>query len=283
MRAFSQRLPTMRRAWLFSGRSMEPEEARVAVVATVETVRTLADHEHALQLMRVYLADCAKEKEQGSIRRMEELNAVIGGCIERLASDRRDRTRVCDPALALDALSHAIRYVDEHLAANLRIDPGSRLETDAFASGHRFNRSTGIRPYQSSIRCRLRRAMNLLRDRTLSLERLTHEVGRSCHNRLTRLFGRRSAIIPVRSLPACILRSSPGLIGPENPYPAHAELRKQESQRRSLQALEYLVSGKDLNFGAVTSSRPATRSNSTSSTLGLALSDHQWDQGTVQA
>ena len=162
------------------------------VVTTADTTMKSAKVEHALHMMRAYLEDCAKEKEEASNRRMEELNGVIRACVERLVVDRRDYDRIRDRRLPLDALGHAIRYVDEHLDAKLKWnDMGSQLRMDALASGRRLKASIGMTRY--IIRSRLRGAMKLLRDDTMSLAGIALQVGCSCQRRLTCFFRARAS------------------------------------------------------------------------------------------
>jgi esterase/lipase superfamily enzyme/AraC-like DNA-binding protein len=139
--------------------------------------------EHALHMMRAYLENCAEESAEASNRRTEELNGVIRACVERLAVDRRDDDRVHAPRLPPNALEHAIRYVDEHLDAKLKWDDiGSRLGTDALAFGRRFKGSIGITRY--IIRSRLRGAIKLLRDDTMSLVQIALQLGCGYQRRL---------------------------------------------------------------------------------------------------
>lgn len=106
--------------------------------------------EHALHMMQAYLVDCAKEKDEGSNRCTEQLNRAIRACVESLAVDRRDDCRGRDPRLP-DALSYAIRYVDEHLDAELTWDDmAPELGTDAFAFGRRIKLWTGTRRHGTS-------------------------------------------------------------------------------------------------------------------------------------
>ena len=126
-----------------------------SVVTTANTTMKPAKVEHALHMMRTYLEDCAKEREEASNRRIEELNGVIRACVERLAVDRRDNDRIRDQRLPLDALGHAIRYIDEHLDAKIKWDDmGPQQGMDALAFRPRFKASMGMTRYL--IRSRLR-------------------------------------------------------------------------------------------------------------------------------
>ena len=168
--------------------SKETGDDHVAVlVTTADTTMKPAKVEHALHMMRAYLEDCAKKREEASNRCMEELNGVIRACAERLAVDRRDDDRIRDRRLPLDALGHAIRYVDDHLDAKLKWDDmRSQLGMDALAFGRRFKASIGMTRY--IIHSRLRGAVKLLRDDTMSLAEIALQVGCSSQRRLTCFF-----------------------------------------------------------------------------------------------
>jgi AraC-like DNA-binding protein len=140
--------------------------------------------EHALHMMRAYLEDCAEESAEASNRRTEELNGAIRACVERLAVDRRDDDRVHAPRLPLNALEHAIRYVDEHLDAKLKWDDiASQLGMDALPFGRGTKDSIGLARH--IIRSRLRGAVKLLRDDTISLAQIALQLGWGCQRRLT--------------------------------------------------------------------------------------------------
>lgn len=77
--------------------------------------------DHALRMTRTYLVECADNKTW-SDRRTAELNEVIRSCVERIAVNRREPAAATEARLPLEALRHAIGYVDEHLDTNLERD-----------------------------------------------------------------------------------------------------------------------------------------------------------------
>ncbi len=68
--------------------------------------------ENVLHAMRAYLADCAAQ-EIGGPDRAAELNDVICACIGTLAEHRRSERLASHGDERLDALGHAMRYIDE--------------------------------------------------------------------------------------------------------------------------------------------------------------------------
>ena len=80
---------------------------------------SVAQLNRALQAIRTYLIECTDNKNWRD-RRTAELNEVIRNCVERIGVNRRDPAAGAD--MRLEALRHAIRYVDEHLATNLEND-----------------------------------------------------------------------------------------------------------------------------------------------------------------
>jgi hypothetical protein len=173
----------MRTASLASGRPMTIWDTHGAALTSADATAKPAQGPHALDLMRSYLVDCAREKDEGAKRRTEELNGVICACVERLAVDRQGGG-VREPRLAPDALSYALRYIDEHIGTNLLWDDfGSKLRKDAQAFGRRFKLPIGKARCGSITRYRFLRAGKLLRNGTTRLADIALEPSRSFHRR----------------------------------------------------------------------------------------------------
>jgi hypothetical protein len=82
--------------------------------------------DHAMRMVRTYLVECTENKAWND-RRTAELNEAIRSCVERIAVDRREARQ------PVDALRHAIGYVDELLEAADRTSTEGRPFADGFA------------------------------------------------------------------------------------------------------------------------------------------------------
>jgi hypothetical protein len=69
---------------------------------------------HALHALRRYFIDAADRKAWDH-EHTAELNEVIRSCVESLATDHRESPAAA--RLPLEAIRHAMGYVDERLAA----------------------------------------------------------------------------------------------------------------------------------------------------------------------
>ena len=76
------------------------------------TDAALARLDHALQMMRTYLADCA-DREDWDDPRTAELTEVIRSCVERISVNRRGNEQSSYARVPQEALRHALGYVDE--------------------------------------------------------------------------------------------------------------------------------------------------------------------------
>jgi hypothetical protein len=86
-----------------------------------KTIVKLARLDHALQMVRTYLADCAYREVWGDPR-MAELNEVIRSCVECISVNRRGHGQGSDARVPQEALRHALGYVDEHSDASASDD-----------------------------------------------------------------------------------------------------------------------------------------------------------------
>ena len=84
----------------------------IALSATATKKATAVGH--ALHALRRYLIDAA-DREAWDQQHMAELNDVIRSCVESLATNRRESQAAT--RLPLEAIRHAMGYVDEHLDA----------------------------------------------------------------------------------------------------------------------------------------------------------------------
>ena len=72
----------------------------------------LARLDHALKMVRTYLADCADREDWGDPR-AAELTELIRGCVESISVNRRVHGQGSDGRVEQEALRHAIGYLDE--------------------------------------------------------------------------------------------------------------------------------------------------------------------------
>ena len=79
-----------------------------------------ARFDHALQMVRTYLAECASE-DWGDPR-TAELTEVIRSCVECISVNRRGHGQGSDARVPQEALRHALGYVDEHSYTSARDD-----------------------------------------------------------------------------------------------------------------------------------------------------------------
>jgi len=152
--------------------------------------------EHALGMMRTYLIECIAQ-DDWSDHRTEELAQTIRACFRRTAGAPLHITSERTTRLPRDVLRRAVRFVNDHLDTKLRWDEiAAEIDLDPFTFGRSFKQSTGMTPHQYVIRCRLRRAMKLLRRESLSLADIALDVGCSCQSHLTTLFRKHLGTTP---------------------------------------------------------------------------------------
>jgi AraC family transcriptional regulator len=97
------------------------------------------------------------------------------------------------------ALRRVMRYIDEHLTEEIRIDDLARvagLSHHRFA--HNFKRTTGLPPLQYVIHRRVECAKPLLRDTDNTVANLTYELGFGSPSRFAFLFRRETGMTPTR-------------------------------------------------------------------------------------
>ena len=73
----------------------------------------LARLDHALQMVRTFLAECADREDWGDPR-TAELTEVISNCVECISVNRCGHDEGSDARVPQEALRHALGYVDEH-------------------------------------------------------------------------------------------------------------------------------------------------------------------------
>jgi hypothetical protein len=74
--------------------------------------------DHALEMVRTYLAECADRANWGDPR-TAELTEVIRSCVECISVNRRGHAQGSDARVPQEVLRHALGYVDEHSDTNL--------------------------------------------------------------------------------------------------------------------------------------------------------------------
>src|SRR5882724_4688675 len=163
--------------------------------ATRKTM-TLSRVEHALGMMRSYLVERATQNDWDN-HGPDELAEAIAACLRRSAEEPRQEAPQRDRKLSRDLLRRAIRFVNDNLDSKLKWDEiASDIGIDPFTFGRGFKLATGMTPHQYIIRCRLRRAMRLLRQEDLTLADIALEVGCSCQSHLTTLFRKHLGTTP---------------------------------------------------------------------------------------
>jgi len=111
----------------------------------------------------------------------------------RVVSEVQER----EAKLAPDVLRQAICFVNDNLDSKLKWDEiAAVVGVDPFTFGRCFKLSTAMTPHQYIIRCRLRRAMNLLAREDLTIADIALEVGCSCQSHLTTLFRKHLGTTP---------------------------------------------------------------------------------------
>ncbi len=132
---------------------------------------TLSRVEHALDMMRIYLVECAAQDDWSDDRDKDLVQAIVA-CM-------RDTT------------------IQAHLDSKLKwAEIAAAVGLNPFAFGRAFKLATGITPHQYIIRCRLRRATRLLAREELPLADIALEVGCSCQTHLTTLFRKHLGTTP---------------------------------------------------------------------------------------
>jgi AraC family transcriptional regulator len=157
---------------------------------------TLSRVEQALGMMRVYLVECAAQKDWGDDHH-EELVRTIVACVRQTTDGEAPKAPERDSRLPRDVLRGAIRFVNDNLDSKLRWDEiAATVGLDPFTFGRGFKLATGMTPHKYIIRCRLRRAMRLLARDELSLADVALDVGCSCQSHLTTLFRKHLGTTP---------------------------------------------------------------------------------------
>jgi len=157
---------------------------------------TLSKVECALGIMRSYFVECITRNDW-SHDRSEELAQTIAACLRQTREESQYIALERDARLSGDTLRRAIRFVNANLDSKLKWDEiASVVGLDPFTFGRGFKLSTGMTPHRYIIRCRLRRAMNLLANEELPLADVALEVGCSCQSHLTTLFRKHLGTTP---------------------------------------------------------------------------------------
>ena len=157
---------------------------------------TLRRVDRALSMMRVHLIECVAQNDWGDVR-AEELAQTIVACLRRSASETSPQSAAYTPRLPRETLRRAIRFVHDNLDSKLKwAEIATAVGLDPFTFGRGFKLTTGVTLHQYIIRCRLRRALQLLARQELSLADIALEVGCSCQSHLTTLFRKHLGTTP---------------------------------------------------------------------------------------
>ena len=78
-----------------------------------------ASFDRALQMVRMYLAECAADRGDP---RTAELNEVIRNCVGCMSVNRRSHEQGGNARVPQEALRHALGYVDKHSYPSARDD-----------------------------------------------------------------------------------------------------------------------------------------------------------------
>lgn len=93
--------------------------------------------------------------------------------------------------LSRQQLKQITRYIDEHLAEELRLaELAGLIMLSPFHFSRLFKRSTGLSPHQYHLHCRILRAKQLIKDKQLPLAQVAQIVGFSSQSHLNYHFKR---------------------------------------------------------------------------------------------
>jgi AraC family transcriptional regulator len=115
------------------------------------------------------------------------VDAISGSGQGRRAKRRSDRGRAVEAALFVDAHAHEAIDLDT-VATQVGMSPFHFLRV--------FAAVMGVTPHKYLLRCRLRRAAELLADDAFSITRIAYEVGFGDLSNFVRTFRRAAGVSP---------------------------------------------------------------------------------------
>ena len=99
--------------------------------------------------------------------------------------------------LSSDELETIADYIEEHLEQKLSLNElANLLNLSPYHFTRLFQQSVGIAPYQYVVKCRIRRAKNLLRQTDLAIAQIAKRTGFSSHSCFTKAFRKSTAVSP---------------------------------------------------------------------------------------
>ncbi|HZF30895.1 MAG TPA: AraC family transcriptional regulator [Gammaproteobacteria bacterium] len=156
---------------------------------------TLSKVNRALGVMRAYLVERATEPDRADDRFEDLARTVVDSVLQPTKVTHREPAAA--NRLGRDSLRRAIRFIRENLDSKLKCDDiAAAIGVDLFTFSRSFKSETGMTPHQYIIHCRIRRAMQLLASRELTLAEVALEVGCSCQSHLTTLFRKHLGTTP---------------------------------------------------------------------------------------
>ncbi len=129
----------------------------------------------------------------------EALAAALTAHLVAQYSAQRPKTSEHTGGMSPCALRRVLRYVDEHLTEEIRLEVLARvagLSHHRFA--HNFKRAMGLPPHQYVIRRRVECAKPLLRDTDDTVANVTYALGFGSPSRFAFLFRRETGMTPTR-------------------------------------------------------------------------------------
>jgi len=152
--------------------------------------------DRALGMLRAHLLERTARNEWDEKRAQEMAQAIVT-CLRESADVPVGEPNSRNSGLSRDCLRRAVRFIHQNLDTNLSwVQIASAVGLAPFSFGRSFKVTTGLTPYQYVIRCRIRKAMNLLATSDQSICDIALDVGCSCQSHLTTLFRKHTGTTP---------------------------------------------------------------------------------------
>jgi transcriptional regulator GlxA family with amidase domain len=152
--------------------------------------------DRALDMLRAHLLDRTVASDWDE----KDVNEVARSIVTwlRESTDRHAFDRQSRPSgLSRDHLKRAVRFIHENLDSKLDWEQlANAVGLPPFAFGRSFKLATGLTPHRYVMRCRIRKAMNLLANTDKSICDIALDVGCSCQSHLTTLFRNHAGTTP---------------------------------------------------------------------------------------
>ncbi|HTR07041.1 MAG TPA: AraC family transcriptional regulator [Paraburkholderia sp.] len=152
--------------------------------------------DRAIGMLRAHLLERTVRNDWDEKRAHEVAQAIVT-CLRESADFPVDEPNSHATRLSRDCLRHALRFIHQNLDTDLSwVQIASAVGLAPFSFGRSFKVTTGLTPYQYVIRCRIRKAMNLLATSDQSICDIALDVGCSCQSHLTTLFRKHTGTTP---------------------------------------------------------------------------------------